>query len=313
MKISRLSGITFQQVEVFLTAAKYENFTKAAEVLYMTQASVSRNILNLELTLGLVLFIRHKKHVTLTNAGKSLAFSFQQMMEQAEKALDDAFLQQQNLTQNLTIGDVNWTSMDDYLLPISSEFEKQFPNVEYIINRDTSAAVYDKLLTEEYDAAFMVSESIPEKLTCGLKSELIFQLDPCIIFANNHPLFDKKEISIKELKDQPLVAMHDGFNMEYWKFVYKVCQEVGLNYGDIKNVDNEFTLAMELKRGKRIAVSNCCFSAMNQNEVRVIPLSKCKTKSGIMLIYSGKNKNPYLPKFNDVCKKLGPKLGDCLR
>lgn len=152
--MSRLWGITFQQIEVFLTAAKYENFTKAAEVLYMTQASVSRNILNMELTLGLVLFIRHKRHVTLTNAGKSLVTSLQQVMLQSEIALDNAFLQQQNQMQNLIIGDVNWTSMDSYLLPISTEFEKIYPNVEFIIKRDTPAVVYENMLAGEYDAAF---------------------------------------------------------------------------------------------------------------------------------------------------------------
>ncbi|WP_230399378.1 LysR family transcriptional regulator [Novisyntrophococcus fermenticellae] len=306
--MSRLSGITFQQVEVFLVAAKYENFTKAAEVLYMTQASVSRNILNMEFTLGLVLFIRHKRHVTLTNAGRSLVVSLQQIMQQSESALDNAYLQQQNQMQNLIIGDVNWTSMDSYLIPISAEFEKAYPHVEYIIKRDTPSVVYENMLAEQYDAAFFVSESIPDKLTCGLKSDLIFELDPCIILANNHPLFRKKDISIEELKNQPLVAMHDEFQMGYWKFAYKVCQEVGLNYGDIKNVDNEFTLAVELKRGKRVAISNHCFSAMNQNELRFIPLRNCKIKSGIVLIYSNENTNPYLLKFCELCKNMGPEL-----
>lgn len=77
---SGLSGITFGQIEIFLTAAKYENFTKTAEVLYMTQASVSRNILSMENALGLVLFIRYRHRVSLTNAGKSLAEELQQIM-----------------------------------------------------------------------------------------------------------------------------------------------------------------------------------------------------------------------------------------
>ena len=65
--------ITLQQINVFLTAAKYGNFTKASEELHMSQSSVSRNIVFIEDALGIILFVRFKKRVRLTSAGEYLS------------------------------------------------------------------------------------------------------------------------------------------------------------------------------------------------------------------------------------------------
>ena len=53
----------------FLTAAEEENITKAADILHITQPSLSRQIMDLERELGTTLMIRGKKGLTLTDDG----------------------------------------------------------------------------------------------------------------------------------------------------------------------------------------------------------------------------------------------------
>ena len=62
---SKMIDITMQQIFVFLKAAEYENFSKVASELHMTQPTVSRNISAMETTLGLILFIRSKQRVRI--------------------------------------------------------------------------------------------------------------------------------------------------------------------------------------------------------------------------------------------------------
>lgn len=59
-------------VRMFETAARYKNFTKAAEALHVTQGAVSRQIRHLEADLGQVLFHRNGPNITLTDAGELL-------------------------------------------------------------------------------------------------------------------------------------------------------------------------------------------------------------------------------------------------
>ena len=60
------------QLRYFLTVAKYENFSKAADELLVSQPSISKAIMQLEQELGVQLFDRNGKRIKLNNAGKAL-------------------------------------------------------------------------------------------------------------------------------------------------------------------------------------------------------------------------------------------------
>lgn len=301
MHLTEMSGFTFQQVEVFLAAAKYENFTQAANELNMTQASVSRNIMNLEQSLGLVLFLRHKQRVRLTNAGKSLAQKLPRILQQMDKIFEDAFLQQQNQFNSLTIGNFNVTSLNSYLIPITGEFEKKYPEVELKIELEAPPLILEHLCSGHYDAAFFTYVGINTLVEVNLQYMELFKMPPSIVLAKAHPLYEKEDISLDDLADQSLVIISGEKYKDYRLFVRQVCQDIGVSYRNMEQVDNLFTLAMELKRGKQIAIMDVCFAPLNSEEFRYIPLENCQTSSGIVLAYSSENYNPYLAKFRNVC------------
>lgn len=119
--------------------------------------------------------------------------------------------------------------------------------------------------------------------------------------AKAHPLFGKERISLDDLAEQSLVIIAGDKYKGYRYFVRQVCQEIGISYRNMKQVDNLFTLAMELKRGKQTAIMDACFAPLNSEEFRYIPLEHCPSSSGIVLAYSSENYNPYLGKFRNVC------------
>lgn len=225
-----------------------------------------------------------------------------------ENALEQAFYQQQNQFCNLRIGDMDCTSMDFYLLPSINAFEKNCPEVELTIERNPPNVVIERMISGKYDAAFVINLAVPDLLEAGLVCDSLFELMPCVVMADGHPLFGQEKITLEDIRRQPLVAMRGGTYNVYWDFARNVCQEAGIFCENIKFVDNVFTLAMELKRGKRIAVMDRCFAPMNQDEVRYLPLVDCRTKSGIALMYSPSNTNPYLTRFRSVCKETTEKL-----
>lgn len=304
-----LSGITIQQIRIFLATAKHENFTKAAEELFMTQASVSRNIQSLEMALGLVLFVRHKRRATLTNAGKSLAKDLRQILSKLDVAMERAYTQQRNQFQRLVIGDNSCSDEDFYLLPIIREFEKRYPDVELVIDRIYSDMVREKLISGEYDGAFSINYALQQRMPPNMAADLVFELPPCVVLANTYPLYAKQQITTEDLLDQPLVAMRDGPHYKYyWEFAASVCREIDLRTGNVKYVSNESTMAMELKRGRRIAIMDQCFAPISQDDLRYIPLTESRTKSGIVLAFSKENTNPHLQNFRKICREMGPEL-----
>ena len=67
-----INNITFQQVEAFLTVARYQSITKASEILYMSQPALSKILKRFEDNFGLALFTRTNHGMALTSAGKLL-------------------------------------------------------------------------------------------------------------------------------------------------------------------------------------------------------------------------------------------------
>ena len=72
----------------FLTVAREENITKAAEILHITQPTLSRQIKSLEEELGQKLFIRHSFHIELTEAGVLLRKQAEDLLAMANKIYD---------------------------------------------------------------------------------------------------------------------------------------------------------------------------------------------------------------------------------
>lgn len=77
-----------EHLKDFLTVAKYKNFSKAAEALYIGQPALSRRITGLEKQLGVQLFLRNSKTVELTAAGMVLQKEAGQILEQMEHLLE---------------------------------------------------------------------------------------------------------------------------------------------------------------------------------------------------------------------------------
>jgi DNA-binding transcriptional LysR family regulator len=299
----KIDGISFQKIKVFLTAAKYENLTKAADELHMTQASVSRNIVSMELELGVALFIRHKRRVRLTNAGAALVKDLSAIVRQTEKAIDNAHKLQQNQFNWLSIGDYSTTPIDAYLLPVTQKFEEENPGVELVIERLDPIGLLEKLKEGKYDAVFFASTGMSILDEEGLNHIPVLSLNPCIIISNTHPLFGKEYLGVEDFKGQTMVAMHGAYE-RYWLFIKEVCADIKLDYGEVRFVDNPHTLAMELRRGDYMTIMDRCFAPIDIGQLRYIELPDCKKKCGFVLVYSPDNTNPYLKKLTMICEEF---------
>jgi len=121
----------------FYTVAYYGNISRAAQALYVSQPAVSKSIKNLESTIGVKLFIRNSKGVTLTSEGKIF-------YDYIKKAMDALSSGEKALTQlknkekgTITIG-VSTTLCEFFLLPYLKPFMNKYPKIQIkIINNTT--------------------------------------------------------------------------------------------------------------------------------------------------------------------------------
>lgn len=184
----------------FLTIAREENMTKAADILHITQPTLSRQIKSLEDELGQKLFIRHSFHIELTEAGILLRKQAEDLLSMANK-ITDSF---QSL-DDISGGDLYFGLAESYQIGFLAEFIKDFkikyPNLKYHITSGDTEQVVEKLEKGILDFAAIV-----EKPDFNKYNVVSFpEADKWVaVVSSSHRLASKSFITPKDLIGIPL-------------------------------------------------------------------------------------------------------------
>ena len=128
----------------FLTVAKEQNFTKAAEQLHITQPTLSRQLAALEEELGTDLFIRGSRSITLTEAGILLKRRALEIIDLEEKMLDEIKASEELIEGTITIGCGEFSAIET-LAEICAVYKKKYPMVQITLHTATADAIYDMM------------------------------------------------------------------------------------------------------------------------------------------------------------------------
>jgi len=124
----------FAALRPFEAAARLESFTKAAQELHLTHGAVSHQVRALEQHLGIPLFSRHGKRVTLTSAGRTFAERLRGSLEEIARAADAVRTRNVN---RLSVS-VLPSFASRWLMPRLIRFMEKHPNVEVNVNASTN-------------------------------------------------------------------------------------------------------------------------------------------------------------------------------
>ena len=128
----------------FLMVAKEQNFTKAAIQLNITQPTLSRQISDLEIELGIPLFNRESRRVTLTEAGFLLKRRALEIIDLEQKMIEELKKKDELLEGKITIGCGEFMAVE-ILAQICKTFKKKYPMVQILIHTATADQIYEMM------------------------------------------------------------------------------------------------------------------------------------------------------------------------
>lgn len=197
-------NIDFELYRVFYTVANTGNITKASEELHISQPAISKSIKNLENQLGGSLFVRTKRGVNLTEEGKEFYKYIKQAIEYINSA-ENKFSELVNLTTGCIRIGVSITLTKEYLLPYLKTFHEMYPNINIQIDTALPGSIMSKLRNGLLD---MMIINLNDK-SFGNDIEIIKckEIHDCFIVNKNYKDLIKKNISIKELNNYPLILL----------------------------------------------------------------------------------------------------------
>ena len=289
-----------KQLNSFITICKLQSFTQAADSLGYAQSTITTQIKLLENELGVKLFERIGKNITLTHQGKKLLPYAKQMLKLSSE-IKNVLTSEDVPSGVLTIGAAE--SLCVLRLPeILKEYRKLYPNVEVSMKFGNCTDFRHFLRDNFIDVAFSLGTRIEAN---DFVTEISFDEPMLLLTAPGHPLLEKKEILPEDIAKESLILTELGCSyravFENILNSYNLKANVVLETGSVQAI-KQFTMSgLGITLLPKVAVEE------ELNQGRLVPLNWAGPDFGIVsqvLYHKDKWLSPALKAFLKLSKEM---------
>lgn len=242
-----------QQLRGFCCAARHQSISKAAEIMFLSQPSVSLQIKALEQEMGVELFERHGPRISLTYDGEQLCEIASPLIESIDR-LEETFASRRGAADRGTVNIAAGGSTIQYILPpFVEEFMQQYPKVDVRLHNVTGKG--GLALLRKGGADFAVGPML------DAPPDIIFHPvvthEPMLITRLDHPLAKRRRIGLKDISKYPLILPPK--DQSTYRFVERVFNDHSLDY-DVKLEVGGYDVIKQYVRlglGISIVMSHC--------------------------------------------------------
>lgn len=270
------------KVLTLLTVAETKNFTKAAEILSLTQPAVSHHIAQLEAELGITVFIRKKGQLTLTNEGEltlQYARRIKAMYEKLQSDLRDA---ERHMTR-LRVG-ITHTSESNLITEVLAKYSSDNPGVSITIMTDTIKNLYDAL--ENYELDMAIVESRPKRPSLN---SLMLGTDYLVcVLPNENPLAKRAMVTLADLKKQRMILrLPSSDTRKLFESHLESQGESIENFDVVLEVDNIATIKDLIRKdfGVSILARSACMDEVGKGKLTILPIENLGMIRETNLVY----------------------------
>jgi DNA-binding transcriptional LysR family regulator len=193
--------VELRHLRYFVALADELHFGRAAHRLHIVQPALSKQIAALERELGVQLFVRTKRSVSITDAGRVLAPEARSILKRVERAIETTKLTAQGDIGRLEIGCIapaTWSVLPAAL----RSFSRQVPGVKLRLTELPSASQLEALHAGTIDVGFVRLPLYDETL----QFDVVYREPFIATVPEIHPLAAQKDISVLELAEEPFIA-----------------------------------------------------------------------------------------------------------
>ncbi|ASM50803.1 LysR family transcriptional regulator [Pseudoalteromonas espejiana DSM 9414] len=219
--------MNLKDLEYVKAIAHYKHFRKAADACFVSQPTLSGQVKKLEQELGVVLFDRSTKHVTLTAQGERLLTQIDFILEQTQILKELAATSNGPLQGKLKIGII--PTIAPYLLPaLLTSMKAAFTQSHFSFIEMQTATILDALDNGELD--FAILADVPELKNYHTVN--LYKEDFVVAVSTDNPLANHKKVAVSDLQSCSLLMLSDGhcFKDQAQKFCFSAGVDVSNQY-----------------------------------------------------------------------------------
>jgi len=209
--------MTLTQLQYTIAVAEEGNFTQAAEKCFVTQPTLSMQVQKLEDELGIKLFNRNTKPITLTTIGEKIIDQAKMILKETNRMEDIVSTEKGFVGGNFRLGIIP-TVMPTLLPMFLNTFIKKFPKVNLKIEELNTAAIIEELKNGKLDAGIAATPLDDVKI---IEKPLYYE--PFVGYIPEpHPLSKLKTLALSDLEKMDVLVLEDGHCFR--DHVLKICQ-----------------------------------------------------------------------------------------
>jgi LysR family transcriptional regulator, positive regulator for ilvC len=201
-----------KELQLFLHLAKSLNFARTSEACHVSPSSLSRIIQRLEQELGVPLFERDNRHVSLTRAGRAFREFADETSSKFQALQKNLAEQEQVLTGELSIF-CSVTASYSFLYDLLSKFRQQHPGIEIKLHTGDTATTLDRIIAEQEDIGIA---ALPQKIPPSLSTQVL-GTTPLVFIAPRSGAYSKLNVEgDKKIQwsNIPLILSESGLARE---------------------------------------------------------------------------------------------------
>ncbi len=197
--------MTIAQLEYLIAVANYGSFSTAAEKCFVTQPSLSIQIKNLEDELGVILLDRSRKPVVPTETGNLIIEQAQETLYSFAKIKDCIDSIKGTIAGELRVAFIP-TVAPYWIHRLIPAIIKKYPQVRLHINEMTTPNIIEALRKDQIDAGILAEGFMPN----DIQEEQITKDSFLAFISPQHPLYEKEEIELSDLKSYTIILLTEG-------------------------------------------------------------------------------------------------------
>ncbi|MGM7683315.1 LysR family transcriptional regulator [Cytobacillus sp. Hm23] len=199
--------VTIVQLEIFLTVTETNNFTKAGEIVGLSQSAVSHSISNLEESLGFKLFSRDRSGIKITKNGERMQNYAKKILIEIKQMNEEIVKINSGNSKKIRIGFLNHT-INEFFLSRLKKFQQNFPVIDIEIWEGSHEEVVNWISNETIDLGTVFLPVNNTTLDVSiLKKDGYF-----LVLPHDHPLCQESEPSLDKIISEPIILLQEGEN-----------------------------------------------------------------------------------------------------
>ncbi|ARJ50842.1 LysR family transcriptional regulator [Staphylococcus lutrae] len=198
-----------KQLKYFICVAENKNVSKAANMLFVSQPTLSQSLRKLESEIGAKLFIHHHKVFELTEIGQFIYERSKEIVNQFDAFCDELQRKVHNQSEILKVGLTSLFALQ-FMRQIS-KFIASHASVELYLTQDGSRRLQEKLLEGQIDVGLVSFPIIDSNIEMQALNTTTSGYDVAVAMPKNHPLAQRSTISFKDLANMDIAALNENF------------------------------------------------------------------------------------------------------